>query len=409
MNLQGLAGIVRAGQPQEPAPAAATRPAQVEAEDVLSSDGVPIAPLRGPVATSAPAGTALLRVTRASYEGEECFHLELQSDAALRVTVTPQDLRNQRPPQLSLAGIAASGNWQQGLNALRSWSVTKVALRQWLTALRRQHGRELRLIVWDETDFQIPWELFFHETADLDDHGWLGADVELIRWTTVYTETPIDWSTGGAAVCEGSVLSYVDQDFPSLDSRFRERSHDKADSMPDLLSKLDEKDRRIGLVHLWGHGTVGTDGGQATLGGLSMDQLGHRRMRALNTARTLVLLNTCSSALLMNDDRFGERATRTFAEIFLRRGARGVIATTGEVGKLDSLEFVDRLLTAAEDQPISVSTALRDYRAKLAKALPDDPSAAGPVLLKAFFYGFMYLYIGRLDTALHMPRQGGAG
>jgi hypothetical protein len=409
MNPQGLAGIVRAVRPQEPAPVAATRPAQVDVEDVLSSDGVPIAPLRGPVPVSAPVGTALLRVTRASYEGEECFHLELQSDASLRITVTPQDLRNQRRPQLGLAGIAAAGTWQQGLNALHSWSVTKITLRHWLTTLRRQHGRGLRLIVWDETDFQIPWELFFHETDDPDDHGWLGADVELIRWTTVYTETPIDWSTGGATICEGPVLSYVEKTFPPLDTRFRALSYDKAGSMSDLLSKLDERNRRFGLVHLWGHGTVGADGGQATLGGLSMDQLGQHRMRALRAARTLVLLNACSSAVLMNDDRFGERATRTFAEIFLRRGARGVIATAGEVGKADSLEFVDRLLAAARDRSVSVSTALRDYRAALAENLPDDPSAADPALLKAFFYGFMYLYIGHLDTALHMPTRDGAG
>ncbi|BCY08789.1 CHAT domain-containing protein [Actinoplanes sp. L3-i22] len=408
MNPQELAVTVRGGRSPEPAFAAAARPARFEAEDALASAEVPITTAPAPIPAAAPAGTALLRVTRETYEGEECFHLELQSDAALRISVTAQDLRNQRRPRLGLAGIAAAGTWRQGLDALHSWSVTKVALRQWLTALRRQHGRGLRLIVWDETDFQIPWELFFHETDDPGDHGWLGADVEVIRWTTVFTETPIDWSSGGATVCEGPVLSYVEKSFPALDTRFGALVHDKAASMADLLSKLDARNQRFGLVHLWGHGTVGTDGAQATLGGLSMDQLGRHRMRALRAARTLVLLNACSSALLMNDDRFGERATRTFAEIFLRRGARGVIATAGEVGKLDSLEFVDRLLEVARDRSVSVPAALRDYRAALVEELPADPSTADPALLKAFFYGFMYLYVGHLDTALYMPPREGA-
>ncbi|MEV0897238.1 CHAT domain-containing protein [Actinoplanes sp. NPDC049802] len=409
MNTQGMAGIVKGDRSREPIPTAATRPAQVkvEVEDLRSPDSEALDSLSAPVRACAPAGAVLLRVTRQSYEGEECFHLELQDDTALRATVTPQDLRNQRRPQLDLAGIATAGTWQQGLNALRSWSDTKITLRQWLTALRRQHGRNLRLVVWDETDFQIPWELFFHETDDPDDHGWLGADVELIRWTNVYSETPIDWSTGGASICKGPVLSYIDKDFKNLDDRFKALPHDKADTMSELLSKLNAKDRRFGLVHFWGHGTAAADGAQATLGGLSMDLLGRHRMHALRAADTLVLLNACSSALLMNDDRFRERATRTFAEIFLRRGARGVIATAGEVGKPDSLEFLDRLLAAARDQAVSVSALLRDYRATLARELPDDLSTADPILLKAFIYGCMYHYIGRLDTALYMSPQGG--
>ena len=75
----------------------------------------------------------------------------------------------------------------------------------------------------------------------------------------------------------------------------------------------------------------------------------------------------------MRDDRFGEGSARSFAEIFLRHGARGVIATSGQVGKIESYDFAHRLLFDAEDAAINLPAALRVYRASLASGLPADP------------------------------------
>ena len=88
--------------------------------------------------------------------------MALHSDVPMRSTTSQQDLRNQGRPDITLADAVAKGAWSQSFRKLRSWSVTKITLRQWLSALRREHRHTLRLIIWDETDFQIPWELFFH-------------------------------------------------------------------------------------------------------------------------------------------------------------------------------------------------------------------------------------------------------
>ena len=408
MTDQGMGGIVLTrGAPvhREPVPVAAERPAeQPDPLDAVPSAGKDIGVVAGPLPLSLPSGTALLRVSRCLYEGQERFYLELQSDVTMQGTTSPQDLRNQGRPDITLADAVTKGAWSQSFRKLRSWSVTKVTLRQWLTALRREHRRGLRLIIWDETDFQIPWELFFHETEDPDDLGWLGADIEVIRWTTVYTETPIDWSTGGPSTCHGPILGFIDPDFPwpgKLLSRYR---YEPTNSMQNLLARLEDTSREVGLVYVWGHGLLGPNGQLAALAGMPMDQIDMYRMPALRQSRTIVLLNACGSAHLLHDDRFGEKSARSFAEIFLRRGARGVIATSGQVGKIESYDFAHRLLFAAEDAAINLPAALRVYRASLASGLPADPGD-DPALqekLKTFFHGFMYLYFGHPDTALRM-------
>ena len=58
---------------------------------------------------------------------------------------------------------------------LLNWAQTKYELTDWLTALRREIRTDLRLIVWDDTDFGIPWELFWHAMEEAS--AWLGTAV----------------------------------------------------------------------------------------------------------------------------------------------------------------------------------------------------------------------------------------
>jgi hypothetical protein len=44
----------------------------------------------------------------------------------------------------------------------------------------------VRLIVWDNTPHQIPWELYYlHEPKDERRSVWLGSVVEIARWTSL--------------------------------------------------------------------------------------------------------------------------------------------------------------------------------------------------------------------------------
>ncbi|MEV4830535.1 CHAT domain-containing protein [Micromonospora sp. NPDC049257] len=410
-----MAGIVGPGglTPGEPSTAPAARPAESggDAGAVASPTVVLLERPRGPMPARLPAGTALLRVAYRIDHGEECFHLELHTDDDLQITVTEPDLRAQRRPELSLARAAAEGRWLQFLLRLTSWSENKTTLETWLTALRRRYEDRLRLIIWDETGFEIPWELFAHRAGLPGEHGWLGADVEIVRWTSPLSETAIDWWGTDAAECHGPVLSFVDSGLPmTLNGLFERWSCEDSKTMDALLTSLAEDGRGVGLVHVWTHGTVGDTGDRATLGGLSRDRIGAYRMGALRAGRTLVLLNACSGAQLMGDTDFGERASRSFALIFLRRGAPGVIATAGQVEPAFSRDLLEHLLTVAAVGEVRLSAALRDYRARLAAGVGDLTRAGTDLYpLRAFIYGVMYQYIGRLDTTLRLQPRGEPG
>ncbi|MEU8007911.1 CHAT domain-containing protein [Catellatospora sp. NPDC049111] len=393
---------------REPQPIAAQRSLdEVEAPDAVRSAEQDLPKTFGPLPLPLPPATALLRVHRRTHEGVERFYLELQSDADLHRTASPQDLGVQGPPDLALAEVMARGSLRPAIAALRSWSTTKLALRQWITALRRRHGRELRLIVWDETNFQIPWELFFHDTGDPADRGWLGADFEVIRWTAVFTEIRPDWLTSVSSACNGQLLAFTDPTFPNPAALLARYPHESFGSLDDLLHSLDDTARNVGVVFIWGHGIASSNGERSTLAGVSLDRLEVFKMRAMLNSRTLVLLNACGSGQLLNDDRFGEQGTRNFAEMFLRRGARGVIATSGQVDKADSYDFAWRLLSESESEDLSVPGMLLAHRTNLADALPSDPSVkATDEQLREFFNGFMYLYFGNPNTLLRMLPSG---
>jgi hypothetical protein len=410
MTSHGMAGILGeaamvAGR--EPTPTAARRSLDgSEAADAMRSAERDMPETLGPIPLALPPATVLLRVHRRTYEGEDRFYLELQTDADLHHTDHPQDLSVQGRPDLALANVMTPEAQRAAIGALRSWSANKMTLHRWLKALRERHGSELRLIIWDETNFQIPWELFFHESPDPSSRGWLGADVEVIRWTTVLTENS-DWLTNTAAECSGTLLAFTDPNFPNSRLLLERYPHESFDSLDELLHSLDDTARGVGLVFVWGHGKPGPDGATSTLAGISLDRLEGFRMRALHCSQALVLLNACGSGQLLDDDRFGEQGTRSFAEVFLRRGARGAIATSGEVDKIISYRFVYKLLAAVDATDKSIPSMLLTYRAQLADNLPADPvHTATNQQLSEFFNGFMYLYFGNPNALLRMSPNG---
>ena len=408
-----MAGVVRTGRltSREPTVVPAAHPApQENPDDVLRSPETTIDGVHGDLSAALPEGTVLLRVVSRQSPTGDSFVLELQSAHSLGATAE-QNPAHQRRPQITLAATATSGDWAGVLTKMRGWSANKRPLRQWLSRLHSRYGQQLRMIVWDDTGFQIPWELFYHDSDDASagSYGWLGTAVELIRWTEVYTEEPVTWSTGGATVCRGGILSFVDPQFLDLGGRFGRWAYEPASSMAQLMRRLDDSNREVGLVQVWAHGTVAGTGSEATMGGLSMDDMNMFPLKALGNKRTFVLLNTCSGAELMNDERFGEIATRSFAEIFLRRGARGVIATSGPIAKIFFLDLLDHLLGAQDN----LSAALRTFRAALAADLPEFPPAGAQDVqaIRDFVYGSMVQYIGHLDTSLrlHPPSPPGVG
>ncbi|WP_430781761.1 CHAT domain-containing protein [Actinoplanes sp. G11-F43] len=394
----GMAGIVRPGT-RTPSTAVAQRPsAPADTDDLVTSAPTELPATPGQVPRTLPAGTVLLRVIRQRDDlGHECFRLELQTDREFASTGAAQDLRSQRRPEIRLSVAAARNEWTQILRSINTWSANKATLHDWLGALRKKHGTGLRLIVWDETGFEIPWELFVLRDAE---HRWLAAGVELIRWTSANA------GTGAGSVCHGPVLSFVDPSVGTVAEYFADWPYRQLDTMQQLIRSLTDDKHEVGLVHVWAHGKVGANGAEATLGGMTMDDLLWDPMIALAGRRTLVLLNACGSAQLMDDDRFNEQATRSFAQVFLESGAPGVVATVGEVGRDYSINLLNFLLRRTAHGQRSVSQALLDYRARLAGQLQRTPTDE---MAQKFVNGFMYQYLGSFDTTLHLTTKGDAG
>jgi hypothetical protein len=392
-----------------------------------------------------PDGLATLMVQRAvSTSGEAAYVLTGASGGSDgRTFATPAP---QLPPhRINLGRIRRDGAYPtQFYRAVLSWSELQRPLADWLNDLRDRHGDALQLVVWDDTDYEIPWEMLWLDPAleplppgtpaarsadgaGTRGHGAgpLGALVPVARWTTI---RELDRSLlDGPAHCTGEVLGYFDERMASDGEAFGPFVHERHTDVDRFLGSLDrtpqERDRSLGLVYMGCHGTYGKDIEDLTAGLLTWYELNEPAMTALrgNAAgagsSTLVCLNVCHSGRLVDNRAGGEDALRGFAELFLRKGAKACIATRGEVGETEARALLEHLVDHARrtpDRPLA--RMLRDFRAAAAAGLPSplprtrlgdgSVDVEGQLRVLAFLYQFMYVYYGHPLTTLHL--SGGA-
>lgn len=413
---ESVAGLLKSGgtiptrppKPREarrPPPAGGDEPLPAEAD--LDWGEVPRA--RQDLSKTLPPDTALLKVVPARVDGEECFRLELYFRSRMLVTDAPETLKRQRRPAMMLAEVLDGEPNPAGAaecyTFLRNWSDTKYELNQWLTSLRREAGNDLRLVVWDDTDFGIPWELFWHATEE--NPGWLGIVIELTRWTTVHDPRRYNqFSAEAGSSGDGQVLYYEDSGLPrAMNFHFRgRRGYKAAHSMEELLAEL-AGPADYGLVYIRGHGAHSTDLFKATLAGVCLADFAGRSMPGLRRARTVVFLNACNSARPVINKNLGDEGNRNFAEVFLRQHAAGVIATMAEVPAGHSGSLARRLVTQARSDGVGVPKYLRAHRERYAKGLPRHTAnltAKEQSAIAAFLYASTFAYFGRPDATLKL-------
>jgi hypothetical protein len=312
-------------------------------------------------------------------------------------------------PRLALGELAAAG----GLEAseiheqMFDWSRTNPAVREWVDALRAQvSDDDLRLVVWDSTGFEIPWELL-HLRGDPQAgraEGWLGALVPVARKVTLYAETaaeewePLDL---GEHTCSGTVLASIATQMTD-DERVLARYN--ADLTPGaaLLDRLETDCLDLALVYVAAHGSFGVSRRDLRLGDLRLRDFRGATFPGLVRSHGLVFLNACHSGRLSYDLDL-RTALFGFAEVFLRKGASAVIGAVGEVSTSVAHEIASELLEALADQPdLPVAVALRNARR----------TASAPIVarqprtedLKRFFYTFMFVLYGNPYTRIQLPR-----
>lgn len=440
----GLGARVAHLRPPRPVPVAAPQPPAVP-EDAEAAAGDnestglgsrPADPYR-----RLPAGMAKLLVQPArDRDGNRGYLLTGTADGgpplpALGPHLPPTGIRLSRLQSEAEPGTT-TGLPSELYRAVRHWSRQdrQRPLLTWLTDLRRRHGDALHVVVWDDTDFEIPWELLTLEPlpaaaappagpplAAAAHNGAappgepLGAAVTVARWTTTCEEAaPL---LAGPAACAGGVLSYFDGEMTGDSAAFRHVAHRPHTDADDFLTALGAAGGAPpGLVYMGCHGTHGAALEQLRLDRLTWYELDEQPMPVLARRGTAVVLNVCHSGRMVDNKAGGEDALRGFSELFLRRGATACVATGGQVGDTVAREMLVHLVAhtgRTPERPLALM--LRDFRAGAAAALPDPLPRAqtsartldleGQREVMRFLYRFMYLYYGHPRTTLRLaPR-----
>ncbi|HET9380637.1 MAG TPA: CHAT domain-containing protein [Streptomyces sp.] len=325
-------------------------------------------------------------------------------------------------PAVCLAGLRQEGGEypSEVLRGIRLWSGNQPELAAWLTSLRARHGDALRLVVWDDTGYDLPWELFWlpGDTRRKLEGGPLGALTVVSRWTTVHdTHQGLPRETGD---CHGRVLGYLHRDMTDDGRVFSPYTHRLHCRMTPFLHDLDRPADRTGLVYLGCHGTYGDTVPRLTLGGRTWAELNGEPMTVLRQDRSLVCLNACDSGRFVANRAQGEEALRGFAELFLRKGAGGCIVTSGRVGDQEARTLVRRLVREVAEHPHRpVPQTLRAFRARAVRdfgPLQDIPSVRdddgqidtiGQKRVLRLLYAFMFHYYGHPQTTLRLTAADG--
>ncbi|MFB9830997.1 CHAT domain-containing protein [Actinoallomurus acaciae] len=310
-------------------------------------------------------------------------------------------------PRLEL-GSLVSGDGElpaDVLSLMQMWSRTKTWLIRWLDRRLAAHGDRLQLVIWDDTGYRIPWELFWLENNSGRYEGWLGGIVTTTRWLSIRTSWPEavrDYRS--AHTCTGPVATYIDGAMDHDLSLLSGYQVEPSGSMYELTKALRTDGDALALVYVAAHGEFGEQVSECTLGSLPLMHVDPMRFLRLKPSATFVFLNACHSGSLGYDTKWiNDRVLRGFAEVFLRSGAAGVLATNGGVGDRLAHEMAGELLRRLRDTPgLSVAQAVRDLRAEAASLAPVDLAAvtgtAANKKLLTLLYRFMYVCYGSPRT-----------
>lgn len=402
--------------PYRRGPAPAVPAATVPLPEPPTGGTFAFGPLRTDLERRLPTGMALLVVLPVHRPDGPGFRLR-----GICCCGAVQDFPECARPHIALADLVAEGGSLPAkvVAKMRIWSKRRPELMRWLHERRCAHGDGLELVIWDETGYDIPWELFWLGTPPDSPYrpGWLGGLVTVTRWLSVHSAWSVVRDYASSYTCSGPVAAYIADDMSHDEALLREFASETIGGVRGLPKALSAGEP-LGMVYIACHGTFGPDEDDCHLDNVALVMLDggeHDAFGRLSSAATLVFLNACHSGrLIAGDGGYSDQSLRGFSELFLRSGAAGVLATSGEIGDEDAHRMADELLRLLRDRPgTPVAVALRELRAALAHLVPPDVFDAEPReeqrRLLPLLYRFMYVYYGspRAQVAL-TPRPGPA-
>ena len=295
------------------------------------------------------------------------------------------------------------------ISYLKEWSRTHREITGWLNELRVKFGAALRLVIWDDAGFNFPWEMLWLPADAVSGlpGGWLGSVVSVARWTTLDCDNVMQPYSDDPVHCTGPVLAYVDEAMTDDYSAFLGYTSQEREEIGDLakfLVRTTDLAERFALLYVAAHGEYSPKRARQKLASRSIAYW-EDKLAALAENSGLVFLNACHTGELGVDPRLKDGMLRGFAQLFLLKGAQGVLATLGAVEDEHAREVARRVVAALADaQGAEVSVVIRDLRAQtvaeMADELADDMADLNPL-----FYMFMYVYFGNPATSVQLIRN----
>ncbi|WP_329375445.1 CHAT domain-containing protein [Streptomyces sp. NBC_01483] len=327
----------------------------------------------------------------------------------------PQDFSEYSRPDIALASLVARGGIPptKVVATMRRWSQNKPDLTRWLHGRRCEHGDDLELVIWDETGYGIPWELFWLDAPPRSPHraGWLGGLITLTRWLTVNAAWSVVREYAEPHTCAGPVAAYIAEDMRNDDRLLHAYASEGIAGVRGLPKAL-AAGAPLGMVYVACHGTFGSGEDDCLLGDVPLVMLeGGNSFERLASAATFVFLNACHSGQLLADEgEYADQTQRGFSELFLRSGAAGVLATSGAIGDEEAHQMADELLQLLSARPHTpIAVALRELRSTVAHLTPADlldvEGKEEQRRLLPLLYRFMYVYYGSPRTVVTLTAR----
>ncbi|WP_446383973.1 CHAT domain-containing protein [Coleofasciculus sp. E2-BRE-01] len=331
----------------------------------------------------------------------------------------PQTPPNQ-PPNLSLGKLVQNKELPEKIRDDMSYfSHVNLEIRKWLKRLKYKFGQQLCLVIADYTDFEIPWEML--ELSPYESpNEYLGALMTTVRWRQIISGDDYVVLNFQADECCGNAVAYVlDTELkgvgPELDILeqlqavvYRSSQH----PIKTFQQYLQQHQVGCGFVYISCHGTFRGNLREITLGSdydeqqqLKLLALRRCQLNLVKKSRGIVFINACHSGREQAHASIPHTYRMGFVELFLAKGARGVIGTLGAVGDSYAAKFARELIEASLRSPnLSVAALLRELRLRVVQKLPDEPTTQD---LLPFIYTFMYVYYGNPMTVLRLTPPGG--
>ncbi|MFK0731650.1 MAG: CHAT domain-containing protein [Gloeotrichia echinulata GP01] len=275
------------------------------------------------------------------------------------------------------------------------------------------------LVIHDNSDFEIPWEMLNLSEDDAPD-DFLGESIITVRWQDMDSVKlceqhnnliGLGFDTGQ---CSGTIVGYTNtKDFKNVEQEINTINKFDAilfENISDFLDHLENVQSEISLMFIASHGFFGTDISEMYLGEDDQKQRVYYNefydydFDFLKTYRSIVFMNACHSGRLRRDKTLNIKYRIGFPTFFLKRGARGVIGTLGKVidkyAAIVTNNFFDEY---QKNKQLPVAAILRNIRAEAARNFRANKTPENRLL---FIFTFMYVYYGNPMTTLQLTQNG---